>query len=403
MKYPRVFFEILFPLCVVGLVIGLYFGIHETTSVYVPPNYNASSSTGGAGPITYLIVGAGQDNMQGYALFPSQTLDAPTGGLTQYVIGDQFSQNITSNGTIILAVEPMRDGARNDTIGPLLHIGKEYMTANGNTPVTLIQSAVLTTSSSQWITTYTNRSKNAIRAVRNLNGVVNVVMIAWLGGEQDAIAGLSEAQYLAQMQTLIQQYRNSTTGVTSSTPFVIIGMVPEWITSIGANALHISNVHRQIPNLIPYTAYRAPPMGMAGCFTGNDALSISRFSATGQRINGILYNQAYNAAKLTTSIGMVPNHPTNVAIAVSGTTTTISWTNSANATSYSLIWRSYTIWSNSICNDLLVTPPFILQVSTNPVSFVALFQPGQRYQFDVLAYNNGIPSSQPPIWQTFTA
>jgi len=189
--------------------------------------------------------------------------------------------------------------------------------------------------------------------------------------------------------TIINRFRTQTPGATSTTPFVMVSMVPEEIIGRGEQMIRISNVHRAIPNYVPYTAFRAAPMGMQyGCSPTWDRV---HYGPTGQRINGYLFLDAYKQALLNTQPFLIPTHPTNVAL----TGNSLSWTNT-NGTSYALIYRLY-----QPCNDFNVVKPTILPLTSNPQT-ISVFTAGQTYQYDVLAYKNGLHSSQDPIWKLTT-
>lgn len=361
---------------------------------------SVSSSSVTIQQTVFTILGAGQSNEQGAGPGGDPTgLDVAAPNLKQYVIGDQYSLLKTNINQIIPAAEPLNDGYSLG-IGSMVALGNKFITVNGiSASVVIVQTAVAGTSISQWQSTLFNRALASMTNYSNLiaPGIPNVIMIKWVQGENDVQQGTSASTYQSALIGLINLFRTLIPGANSITPFILVSMVPDWVATQGANGLAISNVHRSIPNLVPYTAFRASPMGMP--------CSLIHYSATGQRINAQLFFQAYVDALLNTAAGMVPAHPATVSMTFSSNLYQLTWSTITGATNYILIYRTYIPWANSVCSDFDPTPPTRLFLNSTSGSItlpITLFTNNTLYQFDVSAVVGSQPSSQGP-WSTFTA
>ena len=310
-----------------------------------------------------VLVSMGQSNNQGEGCCYNASVDDGFANMQQYVIDDVYSDSRymrdIHNHTHQLthASEPLYDGGNNraNIIGSLVALGKRFGTV-GET--VLVQTAVSGTSMAQWL-----RGGLLARAVQAAGNATRlaanspITAFTWVQGESDS--GRSTAAYLADLLTVIAIARNSTPGASPTTPFIVGSMVPEW-TRANTGAWAILEAHRQLPNVVPHTAYVQMPLGYVDC-----AESI-HFSATGQRLMGALMMEAMVSAYSNRDPGTVPNHPTNLTITSNATHVSISWltpprNGSAAVTSHRLRYKLYDRPANVStypnCSDLDASPP----------------------------------------------
>jgi hypothetical protein len=367
------------------------------SSSSIPSSSAASSSSSSSSifPLSDVIVGAGQSNMQGYGSgVDTFGLDLASPLLQQFTFGDQHSGVQTIQNQVIHAAEPLNDGSLN-AIGPLVRLGNNFV-GKTNSNLILVQSAVGGTSISQWNQTLFARSSAGLTSL-STTITPRVLMIAWLQGENDI--GTDPNVYQTSLINLITNFRTNTIGTNSTTPFVLLGMVPEWVRD-NSQAYNILDVLRGIPNLVPYTAYRQPALGFPDCNNGE-----IHYSSTGQRMNAQLYFDAYNDAISNYSPGLIPNHPATCTMTQNANGYMLTWSTVTGATNYILIYRRYITWIPAICADLDDTTPFrlLLNITTGSIQLPNnLFTNSTQYQFDVSALKGNQPSSQ-RIWSTFNS
>jgi hypothetical protein len=358
---------------------------------------SSSSSMGGL-PTAFVIVGVGGGNAKG-AGTPVDTygLDAALSTVQQYTIGDQYSQNVTISDQIVPAMEPLNDGFQNSN-GPLVRLGNKFAAATGSN-ILILDAGLISSPMSQWTTTASTRAYNAMQNISTLV-VPKVLMFAWIHGESDQ--GSSPSAYQTNLINVINNLRTNMIGANSTTPFVLLGFLPEWTTLVGTPASTILDVIRAIPSIVPYTAYRLPPMGVSDC----TYLPIY-YSSTGLRINGQLNYYAYYDALANTAAGLVLSHPTSVSMTLAAGAYNLAWSTVSGATNYMLIYRRYVpfVNVNGICGDIDDTVPsrLLLNTTTGAITLPnGFFTPSTLYQFDVSSMNGNQPSSQ-RTWSTFNS
>jgi len=393
--------------------------LHSSSNI---PSYSSSSSI--FIPITYVIIGAGQSNMQGEACCAVPEYDTGYSNMTQFVIGDPWSDNSyttpaadTISGQFKPADEPLYDGGSNraNIIGPMVNYAK--LTTSGNQTV-LIQGAVSASSfqaclnagggCGQWPSTIpgpidpiNNFFYRILIQLNNLNisyPGFQVKSIIWLQGESDN----GNSNYQSLLIALFNGMRTYWPGVTSTTPIILGSMVPEYtVNSGGASYQAIYQIHRAIPNLVPYTAFRNMILGNVDC------AEAIHYSATGQRILAQMYAQGYIDAMLNTQTGLIPNHPdpsqvtlsliNNCEVNIVWTVPTIS--NTAIINGYYILYALYTPTTGTYpnCPSSDPSPPIKLYVANNSTTTytfsVGTLLANTQYQFDVASVSGSQMSS----------
>lgn len=298
-------------------------------------------SGGGAGvdstDIGYdLILLLGQSNMAGY----STGYDA-----TRYDVTDprvlQYGSTGTYASVISQAVEPLAMHDSPTGIGPGLHFARWYLhSVEPNRRVLLIPAAHNGTALSTNTTPlgwrrgvsgnlYALALAQAQAALTAAGANARIVAALWVQGETDGDNSVSGATYQTDLDALIAGLRTDLS--LSTLPFVIGGMVPEYL-STGTRAA-IDQVHADTPYRLAYAAYTAGPTG-ANLGDGN------HYSAAGQRRQGRNMFDAYLLAKDRSSplTPSAPAAPTGLAASsVTDTTLTLTWTPPAGiVTSYTV-------------------------------------------------------------------
>ena len=349
--------------------------------------------------------------MQGEGCCYNASIDNGYSNMKQYVIADKYADTTYTSGIssvkgqLVPANEPLYDGGDNraNIIGGLVALGKGFTQtlSNQSQEVVLVQAAVAGTLISDWLAAggkmLMQRAIYASNNASNLLPNATIAMITYVQGEQDAQAGTNRTTY---ENELIQQFiplLRSVHGATSITPFLIGSMVPEWVASRPNSAGGIEDVHRAIPSLVPYTAYHNMPFGYVDC------VEAIHFSATGQRMAGQMFLRSYARALANTHAGMVPNHPSGLAVRWNaGTTTvTLSWTapstvSTAAITDYGISVAQYFNTSNpgGSCLDTNPAAPVLFLVGSSTatsysISAASLPATGSStWQFDVSAISN---------------
>lgn len=202
---------------------------------------------------------AGQSNMlSGRDLVPA--LDWNGWGVFQ--IGRHGSQD----GVLISGSEPLHHNetaVRDTSIGPAVAFARLHYRATGRA-VLLAPAARGSTGLSfsganlpiSW-----NRTTGGLyqEAVATANAAMALASgsrfagILWSQGE--ANSNLTEAQYATLLDDMIAGFRADIDGATSSTPFVLGGMVPDWADD---NATGVRAAHVDTPSRVPFTAYADP-------------------------------------------------------------------------------------------------------------------------------------------------
>jgi len=242
---------------------------------------------------------AGQSNMQGQGDFYNPAIDVSHPKVFQYVIGDQYSQVRTDrSGQVVLAQEPMDDGgnAGGLVIGNGLAFARRYMQQYPNETFLIVNAAVSSSAFSydplSWTGNIYTRARAAMLAVSTRYPTSELIGIGWIQGESDVNAGATI--YRTKLINLFNQFRTLFYLGNATTPIMVVGMVPEWIGS-DVNRLAINYVHSIVPNLLPFTTYRAGPTNGVSTVNG------IHFSASGQRAIANLFwdsfTKAYNNSK----------------------------------------------------------------------------------------------------------
>ena len=325
----------------------------------------------------------------------------------QYVIGDSNSDNTFLTppasfytGQIVPGAEPLYDGAsdRADIIGNLVALGRAYASQVFNpSSMILLQSAVGGASIGQWNSTYFARAQAAVTNITILRPNSSVSMITWIQGEADCVGGGTPASvYNTSLIDVIWNFRSNYNGTNSTTPFVLGSMVPEWVATGGytSHAGPIEDVHRAIPNFVPYTAWVNMPLGYVDCYEN------IHYSATGQRMLGQMWIDGYKRAMNNTQGGMIPNHPTGLSVSNSGSLFTLTWTAplvnpTAPVSNYQIVYRIYINTGNPgvTCADGDPTPPIRFLINSTSPSYSFTLPIQYTYQFDVCAVSGGQISS----------
>lgn len=421
--------EVAAGLVVVGVVLGAVLGALSATGNLYPSSSNdslgapSSSSTGGSassssssgggqpssssssspatGPSQPMIVSMGQSNNQGEGCCVNASIDSGYSNMLQYYIGDGSGYGYAYGGSTAQAAqwiltpanEPLYNGGSNrlNIIGNLVSLGKRYIDQyqpSGN--LLLIQSAVGSTSISRWVPSdLLGRAQTAVASAIALQPGTTVTMFTWIQGEADA----GSSTYQSDLLALINLVRLNTVGANATTPFVVGSMLPEYTLDHGGQQT-IYNIHRSIPNLVPYTAFRNAPLGFVDCYEE------IHFSATGQRLMGELLLQGYHDALLNTQTGKIPGHPTGLTASLdSQARVALTWTaDTSNAdapiTNYWVVWKLYQ--PNMVCSDGDSSAPH--RILTNSTNTAFTFPIGwllndSRYVIDVNAVSGTQPSS----------
>lgn len=239
-----------------------------------------------------VVVIAGQSNAVGYGIGPG--VDP---------VSDSRVWQWAINGTAALAANPLAGpDSPYGRYGAGLHFGITYANtylATGR-KVLLVPTAVMATgfSDSRWDVgddLYLQAIGLAANAVNSGRGN-RLVAIIWLQGETDARNGLDAPDYQNNLIALIRGFRSSIPTATVKTPFLIGGMVPEWMATMGKPAYDIAAVHMTIPTIEPYCAYVGGPWGY-----NNGGQEVIHYNAVGQAKLGDRY-----AAALAT-VGPLPS------------------------------------------------------------------------------------------------
>lgn len=232
-----------------------------------------------AEPALDVFMLAGQSNMAGNAGPPDQDLDPPHSNV--------FAWNVTgpTPSRITQATEPMRGpNVNNVQLGPGLAFARYYAQAFPNRRVLLVPTAW----SGQAVVGGTwdpdtpgARFSGAIQIFNSAMAAAgpdaNFAGILWIQGESDGDNNTTQAAYSAKLLTLIDAFRSRLRGASEATPFVMVGMVPEY-QDIGTR-IQIRAAQFAAQNQRAYVSYTAGPSGM-------NMMDNNHYSADGERENG---------------------------------------------------------------------------------------------------------------------
>jgi hypothetical protein len=259
---------------------------------YTAPNLSSAALTGALSDTGYdVILLAGQSNMSGRGIPSTPYLDPAHPRVFQ------LKGKNPNKGTVIPAADPLDMVDAPTGIGPGFQFARQYIkagylsysrkillvpVAEGGVPLT--RTATPTWKPSVTGSDYSNMIAQANAALA-LPGS-RLVAVLWVQGETDGDLSATGAAYQADFDSLITGVRALTgTGVTTA-PFIIGGMVSEYLGT-GTRAA-INAVHADTPNRKAQTAFVAGPTG-AELGDGNHynrqgqiALAASMFTAFSQ-------------------------------------------------------------------------------------------------------------------------
>jgi hypothetical protein len=214
----------------------------------------------------------GQSNAQGPGVPFDSSIDIETPGINQYAgSGAQENQVIPAIESLV-SVTKWVDGTNGrPRVGPAMEFARQYFyTQPSNRDVLIVPAAQGSTSitgnaSYSWDPDNNTASVNLIhRAITKtaqalaLNPNNRLVAILWHQGESDSGA-MSTAQYRAKLVQIIDLLRSN---FGATVPFLVGGMVPEWVAAEPTYRSAIQAALQAIPSNRNYTAYTAGPSGM---------------------------------------------------------------------------------------------------------------------------------------------
>ena len=220
-----------------------------------------------------VVLLAGQSNMRGTYGPISATLDAPDPQVLQWNHG---------TSTVSVAEDPLphEQTPPADSVGPGVSYGKDLAASlSGNDRVLLVPAARGSTGFSDgwWVATSGNGYKRAVAradAAMAANSRTALHSVCWVQGEHDAIEGMSQATYASNLDAMIAAMRSNVTGASSTTPFVIGDLVPDFIAN-EAGAADIVAALADTPSRVT-AAYFADSTGLTD---GGDNLHFDAASA----------------------------------------------------------------------------------------------------------------------------
>lgn len=359
------------------------------------------SSSAGASDVVPLILAMGQSNNQGEGCCVNSSIDNGYPNMLQYYFGDgdgygslaPTAATIAAKWELTPANEILYDGGTITPggVGNLVALGRQYTDVYDPATLILVQASIGSTSIAQWNATLFARAVAGVTNVTLLSPSASIVFVTWIQGEAD----ISNAEYQSDLIAFISATRTTMPTVTATTPFVIGSMLPEYAYSHTSEQT-IYDIHRAIPNLVPYTAFRNSPYGYMDVVEGESI----HYSASGQRCMGTLLFQGYQDALLNTQVGLIPNHPTGLTAALTASQSiTLQWTAptvnpTAAVTNYLVTWKLYDYYVGVADGD--PSAPLLLLTNSTSTSFTfpnGLLQINSLYQFDVSAVSGTQRSS----------
>jgi hypothetical protein len=302
-----------------------------------------------------IVVPIGQSNNEGRATDYD---------LTRIDLSDprifQFGNTGTYANVISLAVEPLATITASG-MGPNLRWARSYLhTVPGNRRVLLVPAAKggtcfegasapagwtwkigRTDVANLYTMMLTQLAAAWAAAEAQFPGKNRVVAALWVQGETDGDNGTTGPTYQTDLDALITQFRADVAGYVtpgSVVPFVIGGMVPEYLSTGTRQAIHA--VHVDTPRRQARTGFA---YGIAGANKGDG----NHYNAAGQRgLADGLWN-AFLRAK-TNVTDMSPVTPTGLALTQSGTSVLATWAQPAGrATDFNVRYSTDggTTWS----------------------------------------------------------
>lgn len=163
-----------------------------------------------------------------------------------------------------------------------------------------------------------------------IGGSNRLAAIMWHQGEADG--GLTQAQYAAKLDALIDGFRAGIMGASATTPFILGQLLPENIAGNPQRAItnlaHIDTPRRKIRTGLYYGA-------LGGGMPDN-----VHYAASGQRLLGAAAPEAFLIARANV-LAVAPVAPTAVTLAQASTSVVVSWTRPVGrATDYTVEYNA---------------------------------------------------------------
>jgi hypothetical protein len=298
---------------------AIYTGAHDFTGATV-----TGVASGAATTVAYdIVIAAGQSNMSGMSTTPinATRFDAIDPMIYQYGRVGSFANGIS------LAGEPLDYPDSAVGVGPALHFARWYRSTlpPGRrvlvVPVAYAGTGFLTSGANGWDpagsgNNYTNAIAQANAAITAAGPGVRVVAILWCQGENDT--SMAAATYQAKLDALITGFRAGITGATTA-PFLVLSMLPEFITATGNAARAINGVHQDTPGRITYAAF---VQGPAGSQMGDN----THYNAAAVRANGKGLFDALAVAQARSSVAaLLPGPVVSLAPTGSNGQVALAW------------------------------------------------------------------------------
>lgn len=275
----------------------------------------------------YVVLCTGQSNMSGRGGSRDARLDPVNDRLYAFDAAGSYALKITQ------AVEPMGSSdvaiGAGVSYGPATTFGRHLADSlPAGSRVLLLPCGYGGLASVLWQSGYQmdvecQRVLNAaIAAIVAEGSTWELAAVVWHQGESDSDNTAGPA-YAASLASIINRMRTAYPGATSTTPFVVGGLMPEFVASppaphstTGAAAVQAALV--ALPTAVAYTGYAACPSGYP-----QDAYHIS---AAGHRILGKRLFDAYIRAKANALVIDPPGQVTGLAASnVLATSLTLAW------------------------------------------------------------------------------
>lgn len=346
-------------------------------------------SVGGGGTV-HVLIGLGQSNMSGRGLPISDEIDPPNPRIVQY--GANASE-ITTATVPLDMVDAESAGLDTSAYGisPLTLIAREYLQRLPVNDVILLipaakgGSAVGYSDSESvggvWNTAYEGESLDlygmakaqitaalAAAETRWPNMTLRIAGAFWHQGE--ANASFTEADYATELDAIITGLRTHVS--MSLMPFVIGGLVPEWVAARSGTHDGVVAAHVNTPNRVVRTGYAIPPGNSGGNVSLNPADLVHFHREALEELSRRMLLAWDRALRNTTT--SVPIPPAVVSATVNGTTLTVEWSQpmcryTAFTVEYSLNGGAWTAITHTTVNTtatttIAATLPVQVRVST---------------------------------------